>query len=211
MREFYGEPDIIQVRKIFNTEQSAYTYEQKVLRRLAVLNDEKWLNKCIGGKYFSKNLGYRPSEENIQRFLTMAKEPKSESSKSKNSLTNKARAEAGLIWTQTLEGRNHLSKIKSDTRYRIVALENLKKANQRKLDKRKESPDQCGRYNWYIVSPSGEEFYTKNIVRFCEDRNLCLSSARYSKGRVVKPSQKLDYKNIDQRKNTEGWRFLASK
>lgn len=41
----YGNPDIIQVRKTFNDIKSARLWEHKVLRRLKVLTNSKWLNK----------------------------------------------------------------------------------------------------------------------------------------------------------------------
>lgn len=48
-REKYGEPDIIQVRKVFNNEQDACTWEYKFLSK--VLNSDKrdmWINKAVG-------------------------------------------------------------------------------------------------------------------------------------------------------------------
>lgn len=48
-REKYGEPDIIQVRKVFDNEQDACSWEYKVLSK--VLNSDKrdmWINKAVG-------------------------------------------------------------------------------------------------------------------------------------------------------------------
>jgi hypothetical protein len=44
-REEYGEPDVVQVRKIFNTKKSAILWEEKVLQKLNVRNNDNWLNK----------------------------------------------------------------------------------------------------------------------------------------------------------------------
>lgn len=44
-RKEYGEPDIIQVRRIFNSKESAIQWEHKVLRRMKVALSENWLNK----------------------------------------------------------------------------------------------------------------------------------------------------------------------
>jgi len=49
LREKEGEPDIKQVRKIFNDTKTAILYEAKVLRRLDVLKKDKWLNMAIVG------------------------------------------------------------------------------------------------------------------------------------------------------------------
>lgn len=44
-RNQYGEPDIIQIRKIFDNENSARLWETKVLKRMNVINTDKWLNQ----------------------------------------------------------------------------------------------------------------------------------------------------------------------
>ena len=50
-REEYGEPDVIQIRKIFDNKHRAFLWEQKVLRRLNVPFNIKMLNKNIGGSF----------------------------------------------------------------------------------------------------------------------------------------------------------------
>lgn len=54
-RELYGEPDIIEVRKVFDTPSEAIQWENGVLTRLLKPtnpNRENWLNICIGyGSY----------------------------------------------------------------------------------------------------------------------------------------------------------------
>jgi len=49
MREKVGEPDIIQVRKIFDNIDHAIIWEELVLTRLNVLEDDRWLNQNISG------------------------------------------------------------------------------------------------------------------------------------------------------------------
>lgn len=49
MRLKWGEPDIVQVRKTFEDRESAILWEHKVLSRLKVLQESKWLNQSIGG------------------------------------------------------------------------------------------------------------------------------------------------------------------
>lgn len=41
----FGEPDIIQVRKTFNSASDAIEWETKVLRRLNVIKQQRWLNQ----------------------------------------------------------------------------------------------------------------------------------------------------------------------
>jgi hypothetical protein len=82
-RETYGEPDHIQIRKTFNDIDSAIHWEQKVLKRLNVLQSDKWLNQNIGGavklnedtyKIISKKLKqYKQPEEKKQRISSSMK------------------------------------------------------------------------------------------------------------------------------------------
>lgn len=44
-RESFGEPDVIEIRKTFNSSESALTWEHCVLKRLSVVSDPKWINK----------------------------------------------------------------------------------------------------------------------------------------------------------------------
>jgi hypothetical protein len=54
MREFFGEPDIVEIRTTFNDVNVAREHEHKVLRRLKVLGEQKWLNNTTN-KAFSNN------------------------------------------------------------------------------------------------------------------------------------------------------------
>ena len=44
-REEHGEPNIVQVRRTFQTKKETTIWESKVLRRLRVVKDKRWLNK----------------------------------------------------------------------------------------------------------------------------------------------------------------------
>lgn len=48
MRKTHGEPSIIEIRKIFDDPKKALEYEQKVLKKLKVKTNEKWINVAIG-------------------------------------------------------------------------------------------------------------------------------------------------------------------
>lgn len=51
LREQHGEPDVVQVRKLFSSATKAQEWEETVLRRMNVLLDEKWINRNIKGAY----------------------------------------------------------------------------------------------------------------------------------------------------------------
>jgi hypothetical protein len=42
----------VQVRRVFNNLEEALSWEERVLRRLKVLDRDNWLNESIGGKHF---------------------------------------------------------------------------------------------------------------------------------------------------------------
>ena len=67
-RLLHGEPDIIQIRKTFSDVDQCRIYEQKTLRRMNVLYNNKWLNKNINGRF----LPYGPQTEEHKAVRSMA-------------------------------------------------------------------------------------------------------------------------------------------
>ena len=61
IREEYGEPDVIEIRQIFNDSLQAREWEHKVLRRINAVKDERWLNEGNGQPL--TNVGKPLSEE----------------------------------------------------------------------------------------------------------------------------------------------------
>lgn len=51
-RETYGEPDIIQIRKIFKNEKNAIKCEDRVIRILKLYENDKFLNKSYSGSIY---------------------------------------------------------------------------------------------------------------------------------------------------------------
>ena len=52
--EKYGDPDIIQIRNIFDSSQDAKLWEEQVLRRMNVISDNRFLNKNVNGKFLKE-------------------------------------------------------------------------------------------------------------------------------------------------------------
>ena len=44
-RELHGEPDILEIRRLFESKESAINWESGVLTKLNVIDNDKWLNK----------------------------------------------------------------------------------------------------------------------------------------------------------------------
>jgi NUMOD3 motif len=53
MRFWHGEPDVVQVRRIFKTGEQARRCEEKVLDKVHAVKSDRWLNKGNSGKDFS--------------------------------------------------------------------------------------------------------------------------------------------------------------
>ncbi len=49
MRQLYGEPDVVRVRRVFDCREKAVLWEAKVLSRMRVLKESKWLNQNVQG------------------------------------------------------------------------------------------------------------------------------------------------------------------
>lgn len=65
LRQTTGDPDIIQIRRIFSDPKDAIQWESKVLRRMNVLQQNKWLNANISGAQI------QTQEINTKRSQTM--------------------------------------------------------------------------------------------------------------------------------------------
>lgn len=57
MRECHGEPDIIQIRKTFTSSRKAISWEERVIEKLNIISDKKWLNlNKAGAIYWSDEM-----------------------------------------------------------------------------------------------------------------------------------------------------------
>ena len=56
MRTLYGEPDLVKIHRTFSDKDEAILFEEQMLRRLDVLNNDMWLNQNIKGADFQSDL-----------------------------------------------------------------------------------------------------------------------------------------------------------
>lgn len=52
-RSVNGDPDVVEVRRIFDSKKSVLLWEETVIRRLGCVGDPRWLNRQNGGRNFS--------------------------------------------------------------------------------------------------------------------------------------------------------------
>jgi len=110
-REKYGEPDIIQVRKVFTTAKDAILWEEKVIRRLNAIYQECWLNKNNTSSGARRIVNEPKSDEQKERQRQLMT-GKRHSQETKNKIS------AGLkAYKRTKEHSNNLS----------LSLKNIKK------------------------------------------------------------------------------------
>lgn len=56
MRAEHGEPDVVEIRQIFAIPEDALNWEVRVLKRLKVLKNDKWLNGYDGSRFNKQKL-----------------------------------------------------------------------------------------------------------------------------------------------------------
>lgn len=125
MRALHGEPDIIEIRRVFNNRAATTMWEHKVLKRVKAPQNDKWLNqtdnkaivnsietqKIIASKISAKLKGRKKSDEHIQKIKdTKRNNPRvftSEERKaigirssnvSKVTRAKKSKTMSGLVW-----------------------------------------------------------------------------------------------------------------
>lgn len=112
MIESHGLPDIVQIRRVFNSIEKARLWEHKVLRRMQVVKSDKWLNqtdnKSIAPRTGSLNHMFGKSGELSHRFGT------TQSEKSKKIIGEKSRLKKGKMpegfsekMSKIVTGRKH--------------------------------------------------------------------------------------------------------
>ena len=170
-REEYGEPDIIEVRKIFTCSQKAREWETKVIKRLNIVESDNWLNKTDNtNKFFHEGTRGDFSEEHRKNMsISASKRKRSEDHllklhegrrKSKNSIEHneiikkfqKERKESGYYETEDYKqlmskSRLKIEKVKRKQIAKIAGKESSKKRKESGYYKSEEWKEIC-RKGW---------------------------------------------------------------
>jgi hypothetical protein len=107
IRSIHGEPDIIQIRKVFDCPNKAYDWETKVLKRGRFSKNPKWINKSDNNGRFS-HIGSTFTEEHRKK-LSNAKRGKKISAEHKRKLHEGSRKANALrdYGEGTFKGKKH--------------------------------------------------------------------------------------------------------
>lgn len=92
-RKKFGEPDIIQIRRTFSNKEDCIAWEIKLLRRINVLEDDKWLNANIAGMLAVEQSNAERVKNGSHNFL------KGHPCREKIDKDNKLRAINGEHWS----------------------------------------------------------------------------------------------------------------
>jgi hypothetical protein len=113
-RKLCGEPDIIQIRKIFNDINKCRIHERKVLERLNVLKDDKWLNKNINGLFLPT--GPQTEEHIAKRVCQSIETMRRNETLHKPTYNSKTHPEVGKKISKSLTGKpkslNHIANMR---------------------------------------------------------------------------------------------------
>lgn len=63
VRAFWGEPDVVEVRKIFNSIEKCRNWEHKVLKRLKVTKKKEWLNQTDSKSFVCIDFSFRETKK----------------------------------------------------------------------------------------------------------------------------------------------------
>ena len=107
-RKEFGEPDVIQIRKTFNNSNKAILYEQKILTRLKISTNEKWLNQHTGGsKFIMSRKGNPLSEKHKKNISESQKGAKNHRYGKEVSLETREKISSSLTGIKRTEQQKH--------------------------------------------------------------------------------------------------------
>lgn len=113
-RQEVGEPDIIEVRKIFDSSEKARAWEHKVLRRLKVIKNNKWLNKtdnCSIDPELALNGARSIPNQETRKKMKKAHEGKRLSEETKAKISVSRMGQPSGFKRHTTESKKKLSEI----------------------------------------------------------------------------------------------------
>ena len=107
-RKQHGEPDIVQIRRTFETAEEAVKWEERVLKKILPNNRERFLNKCVSGCIMvGKEARLRVSES--RKGIPRSEETKRKISQSLKGLKRSAESLRNISKAQTGKKRSEES------------------------------------------------------------------------------------------------------
>lgn len=195
MRSIIGEPDIITIRKIFNTNKKATSWEHTVLRRMKVTKRSDFINQ-------TDNIAIILDENHFKTVFTPEVREKMSKSRKKYIENNKELVNAGLD-----EARKHIDYSSETRNSKISNSHKGKPKNKDSAKKQSASLKRSGKvsgknnpmYGRSAIIENNLKWYTNGI------KDLMLKEgtqpAGYVRGAAVKASKNIGSKRTDDTKN----------
>lgn len=150
-RARFGEPDVVQVRRLFNDQDKARQWEAKVCRRLNVKGSPKWLNRHNGdGKFMCKG--------------------HTEETRIKLSIANKGRKVSDEA-KERIGALNRGKNLSAETRQKLSKSRKGKPSPTKGIPMSEEQRAKMRR-TYEFISPTGEILFIDNLKDFCLNHNL---------------------------------------
>lgn len=73
LRDEFGEPDVREIRKTFESKESASEWERKVIRRIGAVWSDKWINRGNGGHEFNPPPELRARSKTCRQKISEAR------------------------------------------------------------------------------------------------------------------------------------------
>jgi hypothetical protein len=158
-RHILGEPNVIEVRMVFDNTSKARLWESKVLRRLKCVKSQRWLNRGSTGKDFLCTSHSQETREKISKALKGRK------------TSEKVKDRIG--------GLNRGRKFSDSERKAISdACLGRKPWNAGRTGVYSEETLAKMRRTYSFVNPEGVTIKVQNLTQFCQDNNLNKNSMK---------------------------------
>lgn len=177
-RKLYGEPDIVEIRRISDCGKKIRLWEEKVQRRLNVVKNSKWLNKQYGGVKFCSD-----GDPETGRRISNSLKGKSPPNKGKRMSDHQRMLFIGE--NNPMYGKKPWNKGLTKESSDII------KKGSEKLKGRKRKDLSSYNINnksikWIITFPDGHEEEIINMAEFCKMYNLSKSNLHKTyKGKAI--------------------------
>lgn len=168
-REQHGEPDVIEVRKIFNSVEKAKLWEEKVLKRLKVSENDVWLNVTESGGPPILRGENNPfyDKKHSEKTMEILRRSKNDSHREKL-------RKPKIVYTRQQSHNNNISLSHKGITHSAETKQKL--SNFFKKDRKKEPA---------ILSKNGISIIVEDLPEFCNKNGLNLSNIRRTGPRYI--------------------------
>lgn len=119
-RKDNGEPDIIKIRKIFDSREKAILWESKVLKKLRVIENEKWINKS-DNKAICPEAAYPKWDEKSRKKASNTHKGMKRSDEHKKAISDSLK-DRDCYWLKGKKREDHSLKMSGDNNPRSLCV-----------------------------------------------------------------------------------------